>query len=207
MNYKYLFKFIVIGDPSVGKSCLTLQFTEGKYNKKHETTIGVEFGVKEIYIQEQPIKISIWDTAGQESFRSLVRSYYRSAIGVLLVYDMTNKQSFHNLQKWLEEIRENGNENVVIAVVCNKIDLENERQVSQEEGIQFADENGFVYYETSALEGTGVSDTFRKTAQIIYDQIQKDVIKLGKHQLGVLAGTLHKPITYNKQQSQKTDCC
>lgn len=101
-NYDYLFKFIAIGDSSVGKSCLMLRFTEEKFKTEHEPTLGVEFGSKYIKINENNLKIQIWDTAGQESFKSITRSYYKGSIAVLLVYDITKRDSFDNLNKWLD---------------------------------------------------------------------------------------------------------
>lgn len=100
-NYDYLFKFIIIGDSNVGKSCLLLRFTEEKFKSEHEPTLGVEFGSKHVKIQDQLIKIQIWDTAGQESFKSITRSYYKGSIAALLVYDITKRDSFDNIAKWL----------------------------------------------------------------------------------------------------------
>ena len=102
-SYSYLFKYIVIGDTSVGKSCLLLQFLEKKFKFDHDTTIGVEFGSKIINVRDKQIKLQIWDTAGQETFKSITRSYYRGSIGVVLVYDITNRDSFNNVSKWLDE--------------------------------------------------------------------------------------------------------
>jgi Ras-related protein Rab-2A len=101
-SYSYLFKYIVIGDTSVGKSCLLLQFLEKKFKFDHDTTIGVEFGSKIITVKDKHIKLQIWDTAGQETFKSITRSYYRGSIGVILVYDITNRDSFNNISKWLD---------------------------------------------------------------------------------------------------------
>ena len=101
-SYSYLFKYIVIGDTSVGKSCLLLQFLEKKFKFDHDTTIGVEFGSKIINVKDKQIKLQIWDTAGQETFKSITRSYYRGSIGVVLVYDITNRDSFNNVSKWLD---------------------------------------------------------------------------------------------------------
>lgn len=101
-NYNYLFKFIVIGDTGVGKSCVVLQFIENKTRTTHDVTIGVEFGAKTVPIRDKSIKLQIWDTAGQENFRSITRSYYRSAIGALLVYDITRRETFAHVKTWLD---------------------------------------------------------------------------------------------------------
>lgn len=101
MSYSYLFKYIIIGDTGVGKSCLLLQFIDSKFKDKFEVTIGVEFGARMITVDDKNIKLQIWDTAGQEAFKSITRSYYRSAAGGLLVYDITKLDSFNNLQNWV----------------------------------------------------------------------------------------------------------
>lgn len=124
MNFEYIFKYIVIGDSNVGKSCIVLRFIEGIFRKDQENTIGVEFGTKEIDVQGKLVKLQIWDTAGQEAFKSITRSYYRGAAGALLVYDVTSQSSFDNIRNWLDEAQNNGNDEMVICIVGNKIDLE-----------------------------------------------------------------------------------
>jgi Ras-related protein Rab-2A len=109
----------------VGKSCLLLQFTESKFRHQHELTIGVEFGAKTIEIDEKIVKIQIWDTAGQEAFQAITRTYYKGAVGALLVYDITRRETFNHITKWLEEVKANGSKSIVIILVGNKKDLEN----------------------------------------------------------------------------------
>merc|ERR1711998_306148 len=150
MSYAYLFKYIIIGDTGVGKSCLLLQFTDKRFQPVHDLTIGVEFGARMINIDGKQIKLQIWDTAGQESFRSITRSYYRGAAGALLVYDITRKDTFNHLSSWLEEVRQNGNPDIMVMLIGNKADLDSRRQVSSEEGERFAKENGLIFLETSA---------------------------------------------------------
>ena len=140
----------------VGKSCLLLQFTDKRFQPVHDLTIGVEFGARLINIEQNQIKLQIWDTAGQESFRSITRSYYRDAAGALLVYDITRRESFNHLNRWLEEARQNGNPHMTIMLIGNKSDLEHRRAVSTKEGEAFAEENGLVFLETSAKSATNV---------------------------------------------------
>merc|ERR1712199_65665 len=123
MSYAYLFKYIIIGDTGVGKSCLLLQFTDRRFQPIHDLTIGVEFGARMITIDEKNIKLQIWDTAGQESFKSITRSYYRGAAGALLVYDITRRDTFSHLTRWLEEVRQNGNPDIMVMLIGNKADL------------------------------------------------------------------------------------
>ncbi|CAD8123052.1 unnamed protein product [Paramecium sonneborni] len=215
--YKYLFKFIVIGDSYVGKSCLVQQFLHDRPRQEHEATVGIEFGIKDINICGSIIRLSIWDTAGQETFRSLIRAYYRSAIGVLLCYDCSSMQSFNGIEKWVQEVKNNGNENVVIALVCNKIDLQ-ERQVSSIQGRQYAVDHNFLYVEVSALNGVGVQQLFRDLTHEILKRIDNAIIDLDKHQQGIVVGQINlsptkQIITLEQEDSQqqknqkKKSCC
>merc|ERR1719262_326159 len=175
MSYAYLFKYIIIGDTGVGKSCLLLQFTDKRFQPVHDLTIGVEFGARMITIDNKQIKLQIWDTAGQESFRSITRSYYRGAAGALLVYDITRRDTFNHLSRWLEEAKQNSNPNMVIMLIGNKADLER-REVSYEEGSSFAREHGLIFKETSAKTAQNVEEAFINTARKIYDSIQSGTI-------------------------------
>merc|ERR1712000_602867 len=156
LPYKYLFKYIIVGDTAVGKSCLLLQFTDKRFQPVHDLTIGVEFGARMISLDGKQIKLQIWDTAGQESFRSITRSYYRGAAGALLVYDITRRETFEHLQSWLEDCRRYSNQNIVIMLIGNKCDLGNKRAVSKEEGEAFASKNGLTFLETSAKTAENV---------------------------------------------------
>ena len=151
-----------------------MQFTENKFREKHEITIGVEFASKTIELNNKLIKIQIWDTAGHEAFKSITRTYYKGAVGALLVYDITNKISFLNCQNWLKELKENGDKDIVIILVGNKCDLEKERQVSKQEGEIFAENNGLFFLETSAKEGKNIFDVFKISAGKILDDILKN---------------------------------
>jgi small GTP-binding protein len=126
------------GDTGVGKSCLLLQFTDKRFQPVHDLTIGVEFGARMVNIDGKQVKLQIWDTAGQESFRSITRSYYRGAAGALLVYDITRRETFDHLASWLEDARQHANPNMTIMLIGNKADLAHRRAVSTEEGEQFA---------------------------------------------------------------------
>eukprot|EP00758_Cryptobia_borreli_P008459 Tbor_TRINITY_DN5390_c1_g2::TRINITY_DN5390_c1_g2_i1::g.5140::m.5140/K07877/RAB2A; Ras-related protein Rab-2A len=175
-QHQYVFKYIIIGDSGVGKSCLLLQFTDKRFEPLHDLTIGVEFGARMINIDNKNIKLQIWDTAGQESFRSITRSYYRGACGAMLVYDVTRRETFAHLQSWLEDTRANSNTAITIMLIGNKCDLETKRQVSTAEGAAFAKENGLVFMETSAKTAHNVDDAFLKTAHDIYSNVQKGII-------------------------------
>jgi len=212
MSYAYLFKYIIIGDTGAGKSCLLLQFTDKRFQPIHDLTIGVEFGARMVTIDNRQIKLQIWDTAGQESFRSITRSYYRGAAGALLVYDITRRDTFTHLSRWLQEARQNGNENMTIMLIGNKCDLEHRRQVSPEEGKKFADENGLMFLETSAKTAHNVEEAFLKPAQEIYLKVQKGIYDVSNEQYGIKVGISSSQSTTNivnpaGNQQKKSSCC
>ncbi|NP_001398756.1 ras-related protein Rab-2A isoform 2 [Mus musculus] len=172
MAYAYLFKYIIIGDTGVGKSCLLLQFTDKRFQPVHDLTIGVEFGARMITIDGKQIKLQIWDTAGQESFRSITRSYYRGAAGALLVYDITRRDTFNHLTTWLEDARQHSNSNMVIMLIGNKSDLESRREVKKEEGEAFAREHGLIFMETSAKTASNVEEVMNAESTVQMNHCQ-----------------------------------
>ncbi|KAL0490898.1 Ras-related protein Rab [Acrasis kona] len=188
MSYSYLFKYIIIGDTGVGKSCLLLQFTDKRFQPVHDLTIGVEFGARMINIEGKQIKLQIWDTAGQESFRSITRSYYRGAAGALLVYDITRRETFHHLTNWLEDARRHSNSTMTIMLIGNKSDLDARRAVTYEEGEKFAKQHDLIFLETSAKNDENVEEAFIKTARIINDKIQRGIIDVSNEMNGVKVG-------------------
>ncbi|XP_058747044.1 ras-related protein RABB1c-like [Vicia villosa] len=193
MSYAYLFKYIIIGDTGVGKSCLLLRFADNQFQPVHDITIGVEFNVRTINIDNKPIKLRIWDTAGQEKFKSITRSYYRGAAGALLVYDITRRETFDHLANWLEDVKEHANSNMVFMLIGNKSDLTKKRAVSTEEGEKFANENGLIFMEVSAKSAENVDEAFIKTAGRIYKKIEDGEIDVLNESHGIQIGIGSKP--------------
>ncbi len=193
MSYAFTFKFIIVGDSSVGKSCLLLRFTDGKFKTAHDLTIGVEFGSRLVTVDKNVnVKLQIWDTAGQESFRSITRSYYKGSICAILVYDITRRTSFQNCVRWLEDIQTNSYAKIHIVLIGNKSDLAQQRQVSKEEGQAFARNNDLVFFETSAFNSQGVDEAFNEAAKEIYEGIltQKFDSDINGEIVGIKAGNI-----------------
>ena len=159
-DYEFIFKVLLLGNSNVGKSSLFLRFVDDIWNDTFVPTIGVDFKIKTFDIDEKRIKMQIWDTAGQERFKNIIASYYRGAHGILLIYDVTDKDSFKNLSNWLIEIEKNSSKNVLKVLIGNKTDLEEKRVISYNQAKEFADSYGLKYIETSAKKNLNVNEAF-----------------------------------------------
>uniref|UniRef100_A0A8C7M082 Ras-related protein Rab-1A n=1 Tax=Oncorhynchus mykiss TaxID=8022 RepID=A0A8C7M082_ONCMY len=160
----YLFKLLLIGDSGVGKSCLLLRFADDTYTESYISTIGVDFKIRTIELDGKTIKLQIWDTAGQERFRTITSSYYRGAHGIIVVYDVTDQESFNNVKQWLQEIDRYASENVNKLLVGNKCDLTTKKVVDYTTAKEFADSLGIPFLETSAKSATNVEQAFMTMA-------------------------------------------
>ena len=156
------YKLIFLGDQNVGKSCILNRFKNDTFIEEYQATIGLDFQSKNVQIDNQDIHLLLYDTAGQEKFRSLIPMYTRDSNIILLVYEINNKDSFLHLPDWVNDLTNVNKDDVIFALVGNKIDLEESRQVSTEEGQKFAEEHGYIFQEVSAKTGDGFSDLFYK---------------------------------------------
>lgn len=169
--FDYLLKYIIVGDSGVGKSMLLLSYIQKRFKEEHEVTIGVEFGSKNIKVKEKLFKIQIWDTAGQEQFRSITRAYYKSSACAFVVYDITCIESFHNVSSWVEECRNQCPKSTCLYLIGNKIDLIDRRIVSYDEGKELADKYNMIFFETSAKEMMNIDEVFMNSVEFIYKRI------------------------------------
>lgn len=170
-EYDYLFKLLLIGDSGVGKSCLLLRFADDTYTESYISTIGVDFKIRTIELDGKTIKLQIWDTAGQERFRTITSSYYRGAHGIIVVYDVTDQESFNNVKQWLQEIDRYASENVNKLLVGNKCDLTTKKVVDYTTAKEYADQLGIPFLETSAKNATNVEQAFMTMAAEIKNRM------------------------------------
>lgn len=166
----FLLKIVLIGDSGVGKTNVLSQFVRNQFNPDSKTTIGVEFATKTIRVDDKTVKAQIWDTAGQERYRAVTSAYYKGAIGAMLIYDITSSISFNGLHKWLRELRENSDDNIVIMLVGNKTDLAVSRSITEQEGQKYADKEHLLFMETSAVSTTNVQEAFTTLISTILNQ-------------------------------------
>ena len=179
MNYDEKCQLLIIGDSSVGKTSIITRFTNGTFNPNYLATVGLDNFTKDETIDDKNIKVKLWDTAGQERFKSLANGFFRNAQGIMLVYDITNHESFESLKFWIESIKNNlGNDlKIPIIIIGNKIDLE-EREVKTEEAESFCKNQNIPYFETSAKTGENIVNLFQKIAD---DEILSNPEHLASH--------------------------
>jgi small GTP-binding protein len=214
-NFNYLLKYIIIGDSAVGKSNILTRYVYEKFNEEFQSTIGVEFASKNAIVNNKIYRIQIWDTAGQESFRSITRAYYKNSVCAFIVYDITSRTSFENVKSWLDDIQKQCPKTTFLVLVGNKIDLENERQIMYEEGDSFAKENNMLYIETSAKTGQNIETLFLKSVEIINEKIENGYYDLSNPGCGIKKGldeSNNNNIILNKENLEKGNnnggkCC
>ena len=188
VNFDYLLKYIIIGDAAVGKSNLLLRYVHGQFKPEYQLTIGVEFGAKNIEISSKLFRIQIWDTAGQENFRSITRAYYKNSVCALVVYDISSRDSFNNVMSWIEDCKNQSPKTIFMILVGNKCDLEDKRQVSYEEGKELADKNQLLFFESSAKDGINVEEIFLNSATEIAKKIEQGYYDLESDTCGIKKG-------------------
>lgn len=171
-------KLIVVGNQGTGKSCILNRFVNETFEENYQATIGLDFQSKNITIHDQDVRLIIYDTAGQEKFRSLIPMYIREAQIILLVYDISDKDSFDAMPNWIQEVKEVLNKEVVFALIGNKMDLESQRKVSYEEGKRLAEKNNFVFQEVSAKTGKNFENLFEvQIFETVYNKFRKEFEK------------------------------
>ena len=194
VNFNYMLKYIIIGDSGVGKSNILLKYLHDKFHEDFQTTIGVEFGAKNLNMKDKIYRIQIWDTAGQEMFRSITRAYYKNSVCACVVYDITNRNSFDNIKSWIEDCKKHSPKTVFLVLIGNKNDLEKSRKVSYDEGEDCAKKYGMLFLETSAKTGQNINEVFLNSCKEISKKIESGFYDLNRDTCGIKVG-------FNNQES------
>ncbi|SCU78646.1 LADA_0A06678g1_1 [Lachancea dasiensis] len=199
-SYDSIMKILLVGDSGVGKSCLLVRFVEDKFSPSFITTIGIDFKIKTVEINGKKVKLQLWDTAGQERFRTITTAYYRGAMGIILVYDVTDERTFANIKQWFSTVNQHANEEAQLLLVGNKSDMDT-RAVTTEQGEALAKELGIPFVEASAKDDTNVNDIFFLLAKLIQEKIDSEKL------VGNAGRDGNVNINGSGQGSKSTNCC
>ena len=188
INFNYLLKFVIIGDSGVGKSNILLRYIYNSFSDEFKTTVGVEFGAKNIEINKKVYRIQIWDTAGQENFRSIARAYYKNSVCACVVYDISSHSSFEDIQVWIDDCTKQTAKSVLLFLIGNKNDLNDKREVSYEEGEAYAKAHKMLFLEASAKTGHNINAIFERSVKQIAKNIANNVYDLDNDSCGIRIG-------------------
>ena len=205
-NYEQLYKIIIIGDSGVGKSNILGRYLHNEFKHDTKSTVGVEFGSKQLKVDGVNIKLQIWDTAGEERYRAITSAYYKGSKGCFIVYDITSEISFENVEKWYEEIRKSAEKEISVILVGNKCDLENERKVSIEMGQSKAKNLNCPFFETSALNNTNIVTAFQSISENIYNRCKNEKNLEDDDDYEIVPKD-DKKIDINTNKKKETTCC
>ncbi|BGP57189.1 hypothetical protein JCM8202_005373 [Rhodotorula sphaerocarpa] len=207
-SYDMLAKMLLIGDSGVGKSCLLLRFCDDAWTPSFITTIGIDFKIRTIELDGKRIKLQIWDTAGQERFRTITTAYYRGAMGILLVYDVTDERSFNNIRTWHSNVEQHASEGVNKILIGNKCDWTDKKVISEQQGQELADELGLRFLETSAKSNINVEEAFFALASDIKGRLMDTSAAASGGAGGASGGASSVGLGSGQSESEnKSSCC
>jgi Ras-related protein Rab-11A len=204
-NYELMVKVVIVGDSGVGKTNIMSKYLKNEFHEDSKATVGVEFGSKQFNIQGHQVKAQIWDTAGQERYKAITSAYYKGAKGAFIVYDISRKNTFDSISRWVSDITATADKKITLILIGNKSDLEDQRQVTKEQGEEKAKEFGLAFLETSASSGDNLEKAFSLMINEVYKKCQEDINAETDDNV-VDQG---KDITLNKPagKTEKKKCC
>ena len=203
-NYEMMFKVVLVGDSFVGKTNIMSKYLKNEFHEDSKATVGVEFGSKQFTVEGHSIKAQIWDTAGQERYKAITSAYYKGAKGAFIVYDITRKQSFESVEKWVSDVQSVADKKITILLIGNKSDLEDQRQVTKEQGEEKANKLEIAFMETSAFSGENLDKAFEMMMKEVYNKCHDEM--MGEGDDDIIEGG--KDINLEKQkQNEKKKCC
>jgi Ras-related protein Rab-11A len=203
-NYEMMFKVVLVGDSFVGKTNIMSKYIKNEFHEDSKATVGVEFGSKQFTVEGHSIKAQIWDTAGQERYKAITSAYYKGAKGAFIVYDITRKQSFDSVEKWVNDVTAVADKKITIILIGNKCDLEDQRQITKEQGEEKANKLEIAFLETSALSGENLDKAFDKMMNEVYKKCHEEMLS---DDVDLIDGK-GKDINLDKKDAnEKKKCC
>ena len=203
-NYEMMFKVVLVGDSFVGKTNIMSKYIKNEFHEDSKATVGVEFGSKQFTVEGHSIKAQIWDTAGQERYKAITSAYYKGAKGAFIVYDITRKQSFDSVEKWVNDVTAVADKKITIILIGNKCDLEDQRQITKEQGEEKANKLEIAFLETSALSGENLDKAFDKMMNEVYKKCHEEMLS---DDVDLIDGK-GKDINMDKNDAnEKKKCC
>ncbi|XP_067893237.1 ras-related protein Rab-3B [Heterodontus francisci] len=202
-NFDYMFKLLIIGNSSVGKTSFLFRYADDTFTSAFVSTVGIDFKVKTVYRNDKRVKLQIWDTAGQERYRTITTAYYRGAMGFILMYDIANQESFSAVQDWATQIKTYSWDNAQVILVGNKCDMEDERIIPPEKGKHLAEQLGFEFFEVSAKENINVKQVFERLVDIICEKMSESL----DSDPSMAGSSKHTRLTDNPPSMQQNCAC
>ena len=206
-NYEMMFKVVLVGDSSVGKTNIMSKYLKNEFHEDSKATVGVEFGSKQFNIEGHQTKAQIWDTAGQERYKAITSAYYKGAKGAFVVYDITRKQSFDSVDRWINDLKAAADKKLSIIIIGNKCDLEDQRQVNKEQGEDKAKNYEVAFMETSAFSGENLDKAFEKMMNEVFKKCHEEMISEGDVDIVGPSKDISLDKTKPKDEGQKKKCC
>ena len=206
-NYEVMFKVVLVGDSSVGKTNIMSKYLKNEFHEDSKATVGVEFGSKQFTVEGHQVKAQIWDTAGQERYKAITSAYYKGAKGAFVVYDITRKQSFDSVDRWVNDIKAAADKNLTIIIIGNKCDLEDQRQVNKEQGEEKAKSYEVAFMETSALSGENLDKAFDKMINEVFKKCHEEMTADADIDAVGPSKDISLDKTKPKDGGQKKKCC